>query len=98
IASSTGLRSRFFASAGGRLPRAFCRGLRIMRTGRLSISTLFFALLTTTAFHTAHAEEEWSRFRGPNGQGQSEATTIPTTWTEADYNWKIELPGIGHSS
>ncbi|HEY2881284.1 MAG TPA: PQQ-binding-like beta-propeller repeat protein, partial [Pirellulales bacterium] len=45
-----------------------------------------------------HAEEEWSRFRGPNGQGQSEATTIPTEWTEADYNWKIELPGIGHSS
>ncbi len=42
--------------------------------------------------------QEWTRFRGPNGNGQSEATTIPGTWTDADYNWKIELPGIGHSS
>ncbi len=34
----------------------------------------------------------------PNGQGQSDATTIPTTFAEADFNWKVELPGIGHSS
>jgi outer membrane protein assembly factor BamB len=42
--------------------------------------------------------QEWTRFRGPNGTGQSEATTIPTRWTEQDYNWKIDLPGIGHGS
>src|SRR5262249_20866289 len=42
--------------------------------------------------------QEWTRFRGPNGQGQSDAPTIPITWTENDYNWKVELPGIGHSS
>jgi outer membrane protein assembly factor BamB len=44
------------------------------------------------------AAQEWTRFRGPNGAGQSEATTIPTQWTDKDYNWKINLPGIGHSS
>lgn len=44
------------------------------------------------------AEAEWSRFRGPNGQGVSDAATIPATWTEKDYNWKVELPGGGHSS
>src|SRR5262249_10494089 len=39
------------------------------------------------------------RFRGPNGQGQSEASaTIPVTFTERDFNWKIEFPGTGHSS
>ncbi len=47
----------------------------------------------------AYAEEgEWSRFRGPNGTGISHATTVPATWTEKDYNWKVKLPGVGHSS
>ena len=46
-----------------------------------------------------YAEEgEWSRFRGPNGAGISNATTVPDKWTEKDYNWKVELPGVGHSS
>jgi len=44
------------------------------------------------------APGEWSRFRGPNGSGLSEATTIPITWSADDYNWHVELPGIGHSS
>ncbi len=42
--------------------------------------------------------QEWARFRGPNGTGISPAKTIPTAWTEKDYNWKISLPGAGHSS
>jgi outer membrane protein assembly factor BamB len=44
------------------------------------------------------AEEAWNRFRGPNGSGISTATTIPIRWTDADYDWKVELPGPGHSS
>jgi outer membrane protein assembly factor BamB len=60
------------------------------------------ALLAATAavltFAAASTAQEWTRFRGPNGTGQSEATTIPTEWTDADYNWKIELPGVGHGS
>ncbi|NQT36999.1 MAG: PQQ-binding-like beta-propeller repeat protein [Planctomycetes bacterium] len=42
--------------------------------------------------------QEWTRFRGPNGSGVSEATTIPTRWTSADYRWRVKLPGRGHSS
>jgi hypothetical protein len=42
--------------------------------------------------------QEWTRFRGPNGTGISAARTIPTKWGEKDFNWKIELPGAGHSS
>ncbi len=42
--------------------------------------------------------EEWTRFRGPNGSGISLATGIPVTWTEADYNWQIDLPVHGSSS
>ena len=41
---------------------------------------------------------EWTRFRGPNGTGSSDATTVPVRWKEGDFNWKIELPGTGHSS
>lgn len=41
---------------------------------------------------------QWPRFRGPNGQGISNAKTIPAKWTQSDYDWRIELPGSGHSS
>jgi outer membrane protein assembly factor BamB len=56
------------------------------------------AALALLAALTPVGAQEWTRFRGPNGSGQSEATTIPTQWTEKDYNWKIELPGVGHGS
>jgi outer membrane protein assembly factor BamB len=42
--------------------------------------------------------ENWSRFRGPNGAGQSDDNTIPSTWTPEDILWKQTLPGIGRSS
>jgi outer membrane protein assembly factor BamB len=42
--------------------------------------------------------QEWTRFRGPNGTGVSDAKTIPTKWTDADFNWKLKLDGTGHSS
>ncbi len=42
--------------------------------------------------------QEWTRFRGPNGAGISPAKTIPTHWAEKDFNWKLDLPGTGHSS
>jgi len=41
---------------------------------------------------------EWTRFRGPNGTGQSDASGIPTTWTDKDYKWRVKLPGISNSS
>ena len=46
----------------------------------------------------ADPENEWTRFRGPNGTGISKAKTIPTKWTAKDYNWIIKLPGTGSSS
>jgi outer membrane protein assembly factor BamB len=52
-----------------------------------------FAVLTANA-----AEDHWPRFRGPNGAGLSDTTTVPVKWTQADYNWKVKLPGTGHSS
>jgi len=42
--------------------------------------------------------EEWPRFRGARGAGIGDADSIPAKWTEKDYNWKVKLPGVGHSS
>lgn len=60
-------------------------------------------LLCVLALLTSHlcgfaAEENWPRFRGPNGTGISPATTVPATWTKDDYRWTVDLPGIGHAS
>lgn len=41
--------------------------------------------------------QEWTRFRGPNGNGNSDYE-ITAQWADDDYNWVIDLPGIGHSS
>jgi outer membrane protein assembly factor BamB len=42
--------------------------------------------------------QEWTRFRGPNGTGISRSKWIPTKITAAEQNWKVKLPGSGHSS
>ncbi|HVX10671.1 MAG TPA: PQQ-binding-like beta-propeller repeat protein [Pirellulales bacterium] len=59
---------------------------------RLSLA----ASLVLAAVTVAPAQE-WSRFRGPNGTGVSEAN-IPAEWSDDELNWRVELPGIGHSS
>jgi outer membrane protein assembly factor BamB len=55
-------------------------------------------VLLSLAFVGAVQAENWPRFRGPNGQGIAEAGAFPAKWSERDYNWKIDLPGGGHSS
>lgn len=61
------------------------------------INLTLVLILSAIAFKPIGAQE-WTRFRGPNGTGLSNANTIPTKWTEQDFNWKAELPGTGHSS
>lgn len=57
------------------------------------------ALLFAAAVASARAaSEDWPRFRGTDGAGLSNATTIPASWTAQDYNWRAKLPGEGHSS
>jgi outer membrane protein assembly factor BamB len=59
-------------------------------------STLAAVLLVGTALTSS--SQDWTRFRGPNGTGISAAKTVPARITDADVNWKVELPGTGHSS
>ena len=63
---------------------------------RRSVLPVVFGLALT--FTGLAFGQNWPRFRGPNGAGVSEATTIPVRWTAKDYHWRVELPGIGYSS
>jgi len=67
-----------------------------MAAGR-RIAGLILVICAVLWASTVRAEN-WPRFRGPNGQGISHAKSIPSKWTEGDCNWKIKLPGTGHSS
>src|SRR5436190_1649149 len=58
--------------------------------------TCFLCAIVVAA--TSVYGQEWTRFREPDGAGVSDAKTIPAQWTEKDINWRIELPGQGHSS
>ena len=54
-----------------------------------------FGLVTTLA----QTSENWTQFRGPNGQGISKATGLPLHWSaEANIAWKTDIPGEGWSS
>lgn len=55
-------------------------------------------LLALTSLATA---QDWPEFRGPDKQGNSAATGLPTVWNPGlnkNVVWKAELPGIGWSS
>lgn len=56
------------------------------------------SFLALAALCVNSSSQEWSRFRGPNGAGISSAKTIPTDISAAHQRWKVELPGVGHSS
>ncbi|HEY5315210.1 MAG TPA: PQQ-binding-like beta-propeller repeat protein [Pirellulales bacterium] len=45
------------------------------------------------------ADEQWPRFRGPTGQGNSTAQNLPLHWSATEnVVWKSKLPGSGNSS
>jgi outer membrane protein assembly factor BamB len=57
-----------------------------MRTACLFLSALFLF-------------QDWPEFRGPTGQGLSDAHGLPLTWSESEnVRWKVSIPGKGWSS
>jgi len=66
----------------------------------MRVTATLLALLFAPLFaaHADGGENEWTRFRGPNGSGISGARSIPVKWTAKEYNWTINLPGDGSSS
>jgi len=65
-----------------------------MKQTLISVFALLF--LTVPAFAEP---EQWSMHRGPNGQGISTATGLPTQWSATEnIAWKTPIPGEGWSS
>ncbi len=54
-------------------------------------------LLLFSIFYRAKAEN-WPRFHGPNGSGVTNEIKVPAVWTESDFRWRVDLPGVGHGS
>ena len=61
-------------------------------------NTILLFICCVFAF-IARAQENWPQFRGPNGQGISQATNLPVQWSaNENIAWKTEIPGEGWSS
>jgi len=64
---------------------------------RLFMAGWFFLLALSSA--AARAEANWPQFRGPDGQGHSNAVGVPLRWSEEEnIVWKTPIVGRGWSS
>lgn len=67
----------------------------------LLIFTGCFVIITAFGPRTSHAApgSNWGQWRGPEGNGVSSETNLPTEWSgNKNIKWKTPLPGRGHSS
>ena len=65
------------------------------------MTTMRFVLCLTIGLSVSGSlrAENWTRFRGPNGQGVSAETNLPISWSgEKNVVWKASIPGKGWSS
>ena len=63
----------------------------------MRIPGLLFATLSLAA--AAAAGDTWPQFRGPHGDGQSDAARLPLTWSETEHVvWKTAIHDRGWSS
>ena len=65
--------------------------MRMMRLGTVVVAALVFCMPSPAA------AQEWTRFRGPAGQGIGKADDLPTRFTAANVRWRVDA-GMGHSS
>jgi outer membrane protein assembly factor BamB len=64
---------------------------------RTSLPVLIVAMLLVNSVPAA--EPAWVHWRGPSGQGYTDDTRVPLTWSETgNVLWKTKLPGRGNSS
>jgi outer membrane protein assembly factor BamB len=68
------------------------------KINRLCLYALMFFWLAICPRYSMAANDEWTRFRGPNGTGVSTATNLPVEFgPDKNVVWKTPLPP-GHSS
>jgi len=84
-----------------RLGPAFRFGRRRVRVRSFphrqwAVVILLVAFLPVTL--SAWAADEWTRFRGPNGQGAIPSWDFPANLSENHVAWRVRLAGTGHAS
>lgn len=63
------------------------------------VTIAIFSLVACSALVETCDAENWARFRGPNGAGISESTSVPLEWdNQSNLKWSADLPGKGSSS
>lgn len=56
-------------------------------------------LVVILAAGASGSAADWPQFRGPRGDGTSEAAGLPLAWSEAEnVRWRVPVPGRGRSS
>lgn len=83
------------------LPRLPDRCRMLMTSSPRVLSSLAMRSVLVVAALSARlaSAENWWQFRGPNGQGRSEARGLALTWSETEnVAWKTPIPGKGWSS
>ncbi|MBN2292563.1 MAG: PQQ-like beta-propeller repeat protein [Pirellulales bacterium] len=66
---------------------------------RFTYTVAGFFLLILVPFISPAAAADWPQFRGPRGQGHSDATELPLKWSETEnITWKVPVEGRGWSS
>jgi outer membrane protein assembly factor BamB len=64
-----------------------------------SLRALINSLLTALLVVGARANDDWPQFRGPTGDGHSDSTGLPLTWSETEHvKWKTPVHGRAWSS
>ena len=67
-----------------------------MKIAHRFLPLLSFALPLFASFTSA---ADWPQWRGPEGQGHSDAKNLPLTWSESqNVVWRTAIPGKGWSS
>jgi outer membrane protein assembly factor BamB len=66
---------------------------------RLTFAIPVLLLVATTAGRSLFAGDNWPQFRGPDGQGHSDASRLPLAWSETEHvRWKTPIHDKGWSS
>ena len=80
--------------------RRTCQVHRLRYRLHLMIGTLL-SLTTVLALTSvaATASDNWPQFRGPSGDGHTDASQIPLSWSPTEnIAWQTDIPGTGWSS
>jgi outer membrane protein assembly factor BamB len=63
------------------------------------MKSAFVSLVVVPALALSLRADDWTRFRGPRGDGGSSESSLPLKWgPKENIAWKVELPGPGSSS